>query len=90
MSELRDLFSRTLDEITFETKNERGLSNESIQSSLYDLAVPLPDEARTKGVGNTMEKFMMLIEKIDYELYQNMVLLINLEIKATRTSLLCL
>jgi hypothetical protein len=62
-----------MDEITFEPAIEHSLSESSIGSSLGDFAVPIPDEARTKGVGSTMDKLMSLIEKVDEELYENMV-----------------
>jgi hypothetical protein len=62
-----------MDEITFESPLERSHSNESVESGSDAVSLPLPDEARTQGIGSTMEKLLAYLERMDPELHEDMV-----------------
>jgi hypothetical protein len=74
-----------MDEITFESPLERSRSDESIESTSDAVSLPLPDEARTQGIGSTMEKLLAYLERIDPSLHDDMVQQIHCRAKRNWT-----
>jgi hypothetical protein len=70
MSELKDFFSRSLDEVNVHN-SFKTFSKESLDSFNYNFA--LPEEARAKSIGSSLESMLELLRTIDFELYENMV-----------------
>ncbi|KAI8895551.1 rab-GTPase-TBC domain-containing protein [Globomyces pollinis-pini] len=73
MCEIKDLFTRSLDEIGLHSEPNSHENVNKMPVDMSSFGYLIPEQAKTRGIGDTMERLMKQLQKYDFELWDDLV-----------------